>query len=208
VGDNLLQNPGFEDVSAVWPDTTGIIVPDGWKPFWKTEGTPITYDPDNTEGYRRPEMRVINGGVPFDNPLRVKEGVQSLYMYGGNKVVDGGVYQQVTVSIGDRLCLSGFADSWSAHQSGDVTTSRLLTDDDRQNMNFLLGIDPTGGTNAYSSQVVWGATAHIYDSYESIPSVTAESTHLLVTVYVRGYTMWRFDHNDMFFDSIKLTRTP
>jgi hypothetical protein len=208
VGDNLLQNPGFEDVSAVWPNTEGIIVPAGWSPFWKIEGTPITYDPDNSQGYQRPEMRVINGGAPFDNPPRVMEGVQSLYIYGGNKVFDGGVYQQVTVSIGDRLCLSGFADSWSAHQSGDATTSRLLTDDDRQNMNFMLGIDPTGGANAYSSQVIWSSTVHIYDSYEAIPSVSAEATHLLVTVFVRGYTMWRFDHNDMYFDSIKLARTP
>ncbi len=208
VGDNLLQNPSFDDASAPWPDVEGIAVPEYWSPFWKTEGTPITYDPDNTEGYQRPEMRVINGSVPFDNPPRVMDGIQALYVYGGNKVFDGGVYQQVTISIGDRLCLTGFAHAWSAHQSGDATTSRLLTDDDRKNMNFMLGIDPTGGTNAYSAQVVWSPTVHIYDSYEAIPPVLTESTHLLVTVFVRGYTMWRFDHNDMYFDAIKLTRTP
>jgi hypothetical protein len=182
-------------------------VPVSWIAFWKAEGTPVAYDPQNQDGYRRPEMRVIPNTPPYDNPPRVLAGSQAFMLFGGNKVFDAGLLQQVTVSAGDLLCLSGFGHAWSAHQGiGDPSHSRLETEDDRINMNFLVGIDPAGGADPYAPTVVWGTVAHLYDRYQAIPPVRTTAAGTTITVFVRGYTMWRFDHNDLFFDDIRLVR--
>jgi len=201
---NLLQNPGFEGASyqATYPE---IQSPERWVSFWK-ENVPVTYDPDNTEGYKRPTVQVVQNVAPYNNPPRIIAGNQALMIFGGNKVFDAGVWQQVTVSVNDTICLSGYAQGWSQHQSNDTSGSRLITDDDRRNMNFQLGIDPTGGTEPTALTVVWGQVAHIYDKYASLPTVQVKANASTITVFVRGYNLWRFDHNDMYFDEIKLVK--
>ncbi len=204
---NLLNNGGFEGTTYIqgYGDMT---IPEGWTAFWKPEGTPVTYDPNNTDGYFRPEMRIVPNAPPYTDPPRVLAGQQALLVTGGNKVFDAGVFQQVEVYYGDMLCLTGFAHAWSSHRSDDPFHSLLETNDDRRNANFQLGIDPTGGTVPWSPVVIWGAAAHLYDTYQPIPGIQAQAKFGTVTVFVRGYTMWRFDHNDLFFDDIRLVRVP
>ncbi len=205
---NLLVNGGFEGLthSQGFDD---IAVPDNWAAFWRREGEPVTYDPDNQDGYRRPEMRIIPNSPSWNNPPRVLVGSQALYISGGNKVFDGGVFQQVAVAENKAVCLTGFAHAWSAHRSDDVFHSTLNTEDDRKNIGFQLGIDPTGQTNPWLPSVIWGPVVNLYDTYQAIPGVRALSPNNSVTVYVRGYSRWRFDHNDLFFDDIRLiTITP
>lgn len=201
---NMLENGDFEG-GRQWRATDGLEVPEGWAPFWK-EGMPVEYDPDNKDGYLRPDMGVLRDEPPPDEPPRVLSGSQALRVGGNNKVFDAGIFQQVVVNPGDTLCLTGNAHAWSAHQSNDPHHSKLDTEDDRRNANFLLGIDPTGGTDPWSDRVVWSVTAHLYDTYQSIPGVQAKAENATITVFVRGYTLWRFDHNDLFFDLISLER--
>ncbi len=202
---NLLQNPGFEGGFSR-PQYDDVEVPQNWIVFWKPEGTPVTYDPQNTDGFRRPGSRLITAAPPYDSPLRVLAGNQALLIYGGNRVFDAGVLQQVAVTPGDTLCLAGSAHAWSQHQSDDRTRSRLVTEDDRANVTFQLGIDPSGGGDPFAGSVVWGAPANLYDSYQAIPGVQARAQGGTITVFVRGITRWRFDHNDLFFDEIRLVK--
>jgi hypothetical protein len=204
--ENLLQNAGFEGPSYTQVHLPEFVTPERWVVFWKPEGTPTTYDSDNPDGYRRPQMQVIQNTAPFTDPPRIMEGNQAVYIFGGGKVYDAGLYQQVTVSQGDVLCLTGFAHGWSARQTDDSRQSLLNTADDRRNMNFQLGIDPTGGTDAFGASVVWGSVGNLFDQYQPIPSVRATAAGTTITVFVRGYNMWRFEHNDMFFDQLKLSK--
>lgn len=203
-GENYLFNSGFELGGFNQENNPSINVPEGWVGFWKPEGTPIEYDDENEDGYLRPEMLVIRADPPFDDPLRVHEGEQAFYLSGSNKVFDGGLWQQVSVPKGQSFCLTGFAHAWSSHKADDPSQSLLETEDDRRNANFLLGIDPTGGTSPWSPSVVWGGVGHLYDVYQPIPAIQVSAEGETITVFVRGYTMWRFDHNDLFFDDVSL----
>jgi hypothetical protein len=203
-GGNLLLNPGFEEGFYFQDGSPSLAVPEGWTGFWLPEGSVVEYDLENQDGYRQPEMQVILAGPPFDIPPRVRTGEQAYYLFGGNKVFDGGIWQQVTVMPDDLLCLTGYAHAWSSHKAGDPAQSLLETEDDRRNANFLLGIDPLGGTSPWASGVVWSTPGHLYDEYQPVPSVQVRAGSGTVTVFVRGFTMWRFDHNDLFFDDISL----
>ncbi len=164
----------------------------------------MDYDPDNQDGYQIPEVQVISSDPPFDDPLRVLEGKQALYLSGSNKVFDAGILQQVGVTPGDTLCLTGFAHAWSAHKQHDPHQSTLMSNDDQRNANFMLGIDPEGGTDPWATRVIWGPVTYLYDTYGMIPSVKVQAQSDRITVFVRGYTLWRFDHNDLFFDNFTL----
>jgi hypothetical protein len=208
-GDNLLFNPGFEEGQYLQNGDPALGVPEGWAGFWLPEGSPVEHDPDNPDGYLRPSMQVIQAEPLFSNPPRVYNGKQAFHLFGGNRVFDGGIYQQVQVGPGDVLCLSGFAHAWSSHEAGDPARSRLDTEDDRQNVSFLLGIDPKGGTSPWGTNVVWGEVGHLYDTYQAIPSLEVKAQSQTITVFVRGSVLWRFDHNDLFFDDISLlARSP
>ncbi|MBN1428971.1 MAG: hypothetical protein JXB07_11345 [Anaerolineae bacterium] len=202
---NLLSNGSFEGRQQP-QEFVSINVPDGWIAFWMPVGTPLAYDPQNSSGYQLPEMTVIPSHSPYNNPPRVFEGAQALRMMGNGSVFDAGVMQQVTVTPGESFCLSGQGHAWSSFRGDDPFHSTLLSSDDRRNANFRLGIDPSGGTDPWASSVIWGSTANLYDEYQPLSPVQTQSKGETVTVFVRGTVLWRFAHNELFFDEIVLAR--
>jgi len=202
---NLLINGGLEGGQHE-QESGDVRVPDGWAGFWKAPGTPVLYDPQNTSGYQRPEMSVIAGQPPFDNPSRIFEGAQALRVTGNERAFDAGVWQQVAVTPGAVYCVTGSGHAWSSHGSYNPFQSTLDTADDQRNANFLLGIDPTGGTDPWSGNIVWGSSAQLYDRYQPIYAARTSALTPTITVFVRGFMLWRFDHNEMFFDGIALNQ--
>jgi hypothetical protein len=199
---NLLNNAGFE--SSQWTQDTGVNVPDAWVAFW-ADNPDVDWDPENNDGFKRPDMQVIERAPQYENPPRIYQGSRAFYIASGNRVFDGGIYQQVPVGQVGSLCLTGYAHAWSS-QEDDPTQSTLNTENDRLNVTLQLGIDPIGGTDPWADSVVWGPPAHIYDAYQQLPGVEVYANGLTVTVFVRGSTLWRFNHNDLFFDDLSLTR--
>lgn len=202
---NLLVNGDFEG-NQQFQGTADIHVPEGWIAYWVPVGTTVTHDPQNSAGYQRPEMMVISSEPPYANPPRVFTGGQAFRVTGSGRAFDAGIMQQVTVTPGETFCLAGYAHAWSSFRADDLFNSTLLSSDDRRNANFQLGLDPLGGANPWSPTVVWGQTANIYDEYQPIPSVQTQSLGGSITVFVRGTMLWRFAHNEMFFDSLILAR--
>ena len=200
--DNLLVNGDFEEGQSPYLGNDAIQAPNGWDAFWRAF-EPVLHDPENQDGYLAPGMRVVQNIAPFDDPPRIYSGFQALLMYGPNRVIDGGVWQQVRAGSGRYVCLTGYGHAWSSIGE-DPLQSTLNSGDDRRNANFLLGVDPLGGVDPDDERVVWGEVAHIYDSYQAIPSVQARAINETVTVFVRGYSLWRFPHNDFYFDQISL----
>jgi hypothetical protein len=72
------------------------------------------------------------------------------------------------------------------------------------NFSFMLGIDPTGGTNPYAPTVVWGPVAHIYNQHHQVPAVEATAESETITVFLRSRTLWPFKHNDAYWDDAEL----
>jgi hypothetical protein len=202
-GTNLLSNPGFEG-SQWMQDHFEVNVPEAWVAFW-SDDPDVDWDPENNDGFQRPDMQVIEKSPQYENPPRILGGNRAFYIASGNRVFDGGIYQQVPVGSAGTLCLTGYAHAWSS-QTDDPTQSTLNSEDDRRNVTLQLGIDPTGGTSPWADSVVWGAPAHLYDTYQALPGVQTYAGGLTVTVFVRGSTLWRFNHNDLFFDDLSLTR--
>lgn len=205
IGGNLLVNGDFE-AGQHEQDSVDIQVPDGWAAFWLPPGTPTGHDPDNTAGFQRPEMRVIANQPPYDNPPRIGQGSQAFLITGNERSFDAGILQKVSVQAGSTYCLTGIAHAWSNLHSDDPFHSTLEIPDDRRNANFLLGIDPQGGTDPYGGGVIWGQAAQIYDQYQPLLGVQTPVGSPTITVFVRGYMLWRFKHNEMFFDAISLVR--
>ena len=64
---------------------------------------------------------------------------------------------------------------------------------------MALGIDPTGGADPLSPAVIWQAI-YAYDTYTfvSTPAVLAQGP--VMTLYLRGRSLWALRHNDFHFD--------
>jgi hypothetical protein len=217
---NLLQNPGFE--AGWWRKThTGhefgeIFVPEGWVAFWK-EGKPVPHDPSNEIGYGRPEMHVINKEPPFLDPMRIHTGQRAFKLFTFFRIHDAGLYQQITdIPSGSQVRALGWAHAWSSNhdnphasdgvgeQAFFVRASEYDKEDGVRNVTFTVGIDPTGGTDPWSDQVIWGEGAHIYNAFGQIPPVEVTAQADTVTVFVRSAVLWPFKHCDSYFDDMLL----
>jgi hypothetical protein len=205
VGGNLLVNGDFEGGQHS-QDMDEVRVPDGWTAFWRPGGTPVTYDKENPDGYQRPEMMVIPKQPPYTNPPRVADGSQAFMITGSQRAFDAGIYQTLAVTPGDVLCVTGVAHAWSNRFSDNPFGSTVTTEDDLRNANFQLGIDAQGGTDPFASGVRWGEVTHRYDDFGPLNAVQVTASAPSITVFVRGFMMWRFDHNEMFFDTISLVK--
>lgn len=202
-----LVNAGFEGgwtrdtaTEQAWSE---IFVPEGWVAFWK-EGGPVPHDPQNRNGYGRPEMRVINREPPFLSPPRVHAGQRAVQWFTFWRIHDAGIYQRVAAEPGERLAFTAWAHAWSS--DGDNAYASDVDGDGHENFTFRAGIDPTGGTDPWASSVVWGLGAHIYNAYAPIPAAEATAAADAVTVFIRSTVLWPFKHCDAYVDAAQLVR--
>lgn len=205
MGTNLLTNAGFEG-GWVRKTHTGqefgeIFVPESWVAFWR-EGGSVAHDPQNKNGYGRPEMHVINLEPPFLDPPRIRDGKRAAKLFTFYRIHDAGYYQQVAVSPGQRLRFTGWAHAWTS--TADDPRRSTTSGDAAQQASFRVGIDPAGGTDPWGDGVIWGASAHLYDVYGQIPAVEATAQGVTVTVFVRSTMLWPFKHCDAYLDGMML----
>jgi LysM repeat protein len=214
---NLLVNPGFEGIncpSSGWcPDNytrdtfTGaqygeIYTPQGWVTFW-SEGV----NPADGRHYGRPECKVIPNAPPFVGPpARVRSGNYAIMQFGFWRSIDSGVYQTVSnLSPGATVQASAYAHTWTCND--DQHGAMSCDNPDDPNVVFRVGIDPNGGTDPWSPNVVW-ASGFSRDTYRLIGPVQAtvgESGR--VTVFLRATAKWPFKHNDVYWDDAALVYT-
>ena len=208
-------NDGFE---SGWTRTTHtgqaygeICVPEGWTAFWREGGT-VPHDPDNTNGYGRPEMHVITREAPFLDPPRIRSGQRAVKLFTFYRIHDAGLYQRVTtvevdgvaraIAAGMRLRFGAWAHAWTSTQD-DPRVSEHDGDAAAQ-ATFRVGIDPGGGTDPWAESVVWGPGASLYDVYGQIPAVEAVAEGGAVTVFVRSTMRYPFKHCDAYLDDAEL----
>ncbi|MCK9601359.1 MAG: hypothetical protein M0R06_20125, partial [Sphaerochaeta sp.] len=200
---NLLANGGFD--GAAWRKThvgteyNEIEVPEAWTCFWKEGGT-VPHDPENEQGYRRPECKVIEPQPPYLDPPRVRNGAGAWQVFTLWGIHDAGLYQRVAAPAGSTVRATAYTHAWSAQ--GDKVAEGSIQDD---NFTQLVGIDPTGGTDPWAPSVIWGPAQHLYDTYGRVLSTDATvGSGGIVTVFLREVVKWRYKHCDGYWDDVTL----
>ncbi|MEP7357662.1 MAG: LysM peptidoglycan-binding domain-containing protein, partial [Anaerolineales bacterium] len=89
-----------------------------------------------------------------------------------------------------------YMEAWSTHEN---TGPSMLT----QSMGMRVGIDPFGGTNPWSGNVIWSAVSDSFDVW-ALYSIQATAQNSTVTVFTRSTPYYGFQHNDMYMDDASL----
>jgi len=204
-GENLLVNPSFEgqytayilpppghpDCQTLNPNEPNqycsrIQMPAGWHPFWRDSPR------DNPTMNILPEYKP---GELWETPPRVHNGERSQHYFSFYSTHEAGVYQQITAVPGGQYCFSAWGHAWSAN----TTTPDFTSTDDHGFLYQKIGIDPTGGTDWQSANIIWSEPQMQYDVFgQFVVEATAVSD--TVTVFLHSRPDWPVKHNDVYWD--------
>ena len=203
---NLLKNGGFED--GAWHKThTGEEVPEvsspkHWIAFWR-DGEPN--ERSGSVNCRRPECKVIQKKPPFLDPPRIHGGNQAFQCFTFFGVHDAGIYQRVEgLTPEAKVRATAWTHAWSTN--GDDPHHSQTDGGGKWNFEQYVGIDPTGGTDPWSANVIWSEPRNVYDQYEKLPPVEAQVGESgAITVFLRSTVQYPFKHCDVHWDDAVLT---
>jgi LysM repeat protein len=183
-GGNLLQNPGFEEPYITLNGDPTLRVATGWQPWSLPQGSSSSIN-------ARPEYKPAPSN-------RVHSGSAAQEYNTFFATHTGGVYQRVPVAPNTELRFSVFVYVWSSASFSNPDVS-----DDPNDVTVNVGIDPSGGTDGTSPNIVWSADAEFYDQYREL-SVMATSSGTAVTVFVRSAPQGFVGTNNIYVDDASL----
>ena len=207
IGTNLLVNPGFEGIGRPMDNSTPnynnwtrdtftgvqygeIYTPEGWVTWWQ-EGE-----------YGRPECHVIGKVDPFLDPLRIYSGYYAAKCFTFFRRQNAGHFQVVrNLAPGTVVDASYYAHAWAC----DGDSAQAVSCGDPYAFYFRVGIDPTGGTDPYSANIIWSAPYYHYDKFGLVGPVQATvGASGAVTFFTNSYAKWQYNHNDAYTDNMVL----
>ncbi|MBP7687056.1 MAG: LysM peptidoglycan-binding domain-containing protein [Thermoflexales bacterium] len=205
----LLINPGFEEPFTAQGGS--VFVANGWQAWYLVpDGTtyPTTCPesaPETCKPYGIPNYRISQ---PQDQrvPPRARTG-NSQQWGSGYFVFIGGVYQTVgNLTPGTRLRFSAYTQAFNCSNDlgcfggvGEVGKSYEPGEN-----SLRVGIDPTGGTNAFSPNIVWSGFANPLDAFV-LQSVEAVAQGNTVTVFVWSAPQYSSKHVDIYVEDASLS---
>jgi hypothetical protein len=199
---NMANNPSFEGQYSPYippnghPDCpSGICITaqmaPNWTPWWRS------HNPNDPEYIiRMPEYKPAD--PIFNNPSRVRSGQAAQQYFTFFSTHEAGFYQQVSVEPGKNYIFRIWGHAWSAQDDDDAYSGPQDGD-----LNQKVGIDPTGGTDWQSSNIVWSAERMQYDTYGRF-EVSASAQSPTMTVYVYSRPSYAVKHNDVYWDDAQL----
>ncbi|MBN1284208.1 MAG: PD40 domain-containing protein [Anaerolineae bacterium] len=201
-GVNLLTNPGFEDPYNTWNGVPELKLPYGWQPWWSE------YPHDADWQNLRPEF---DRAATYDGyGYRVHGGTFAVRYFKSFATFTAGVLQVVEgVTPGATLEFSVWGHSWSCsdwdlcQETLDDGSRRVRSAPPDANVVMKIGIDPTGGTDPFSSSVVWSPGVRALDSYRLF-TVQAAAQSSRVTVFTYAWQEWAALNQDAYWDDASL----
>ncbi|GJM41060.1 MAG: hypothetical protein DHS20C20_13420 [Ardenticatenaceae bacterium] len=210
-GTNLIANPSFEGDYPVYimpapghPDCQTwfddqpnqfcerVKLADDWHPYW--------LDTPRTENWMNIQPEYVPS-LPHEQPPRVRSGDKAQHYFSFWSTHEGGMMQQVSVVENGRYCFSSWGHAWSSRE----TLSGWLSDpNDHGELFQRVGIDPTGGTDWQSPNVVWGEMRMQYDEF-GLFSVDAVAQADTITVFLWSRANIPVKHNDVYWDDARFT---
>ena len=192
-------------------------VPVGWAAWWRVPNNnyddPNYYNsfphscqsdtkkkvPADCRPWHNPEFRDTAGGPQEKTPSRKVAGENSQKYFTFYSVHEAGLYQIVAngIKAGDRLRFSVYMMAWSS-QFNDPYHS-----DSQPTMGMQVGIDPYGGNNPWSANIVWSPVQESFDQF-SLFLVEAVAQGPMVSVWTKSAPMYAIQHNDVYVDEASL----
>lgn len=202
----LLTNPGFED-------PFGAGVANGWQPWYLTPDG-VTYP--TSCGNHAPET-CKPYGIPSYHPVQPQDARVPPRSISGNAQKWGssyytyiaGIYQQVSgLTPGAQLRFSAFTQAFNcSNDQGCFGSAGQFGYSYEAGQNSLrVGIDPTGGTNPFSSNIVWSSYANPLDAYVQ-QTVEAVAQSDKATMFVWSAPQYSQKHVETFVDNASLVVT-
>lgn len=189
--DNLLTNSGFEGSFTTSPGDQPRQIAQGWT-AWHVPATD--------------EMPSFQNASPKYQPVspdssRIRTGSNAQLYFSFFETHEGGIYQQVSnVTNGTEYRFSIYAHIWSS-TFDDVDIS-----EDPGDVALRVGIDPTGGTDGTSSDIIWSTPAIFYDTYRQY-SVIATASSSTITVFVESTVGTPVQNSYIYLDDAVLEST-
>jgi hypothetical protein len=188
-----------------------VQVPVGWAGWWLAPNEdptdPEFYNsfpndcyadaPPGCVAWHNPEFRDTAGG-PQTPPIRRVAGNNSLKYFTFWSIHEAGVYQAVGgITPGQRLRFNIHIQAWSNNDNDPSFSAGQPT------MHLRVGIDPYGGLNPYSSNIIWSNEREAFDHWELF-SVEAVAQATRVTVFTYSRPIYGLQHNDVYLDEASL----
>ena len=192
-----------------------VQVPLGWSAWWREPNNNLadpnyfnTYPnlcpdwkrtPPDCLPWHNPEYRDTAGGPQDYGPERKMAGDNSQKYFTFYSLHEAGMYQVIGgVKPGDRLRFSIWMEAWS------TGTNDPYHSDFNQNMNLQVGIDPTGGNNPWSPNILWTKPAESFDKFAQFV-VEAVAQNSIVSVWTKSRPKYALQHDDVYVDEASLT---
>lgn len=188
-----------------------VQVPVGWTAWWQPpytdEQDPNFYNsfpyrcasnaPPGCAAWHNPEYRDTAGG-PQTPPSRKVAGDNSQKYFTFYSVHEAGLYQIVGgLRPGQRLRFSVYMEAWSSQANDPAVSAGQPT------MGMKVGIDPFGGNNPWSPNIVWSPVNEAFDHWELF-TIEAVAQSDRVTVFTRSRPYFALQHNDVYVDEASL----
>lgn len=189
--DNLLANAGFEG---------GFTTQSGDQPRQVAESWTAWHVPATDE------MPSFQNASPKYQPVspdssRIRTGSNAQLYFSFFETHEGGIYQQVSgLDDGAEYRFSIYAHIWSS------TFEDVDVSEDPGDVALRVGIDPTGGTDGSSSDIVWSTPAIFYDTYRQY-SIIANADGDTITVFVESTVGAPVQNSYIYLDDAVLEST-
>lgn len=158
--------------------------------------------PGDCVAWHQPEFRDTR--TAGQDPPRIRSGENSQKYFTFWSVHQGGVYQVVDgLRPGTPLRFSIYMMVWSATRM-DGSQPNPHQSFGQANMHLKIGIDPTGGTDPWSAEIVWSPEKEAYDAF-GLYEVQAVARSTKVTVFTHSRPEYPMMHNDIYLDDADLT---
>jgi len=200
-------------VNIMW---NTVQVPLGWKGWWLTpnknhSGDPDFYQnhpnncyedaPEGCIAWHNPEFRDTQGVTL--GPSRIHSGKNSQKYFTFWSVHEAGLIQTVAVPPGSTLRFGAWMHAWSTNQDGREEFPDSYVSSGQTSMHMKVGIDPCGGEDPWSPNIVWGSERDSYDQF-GYYEVRATAQCDKVTVFTHSMPEKGMKHNDVYVDDAEL----
>ncbi len=209
-GQNLLADGDFETSPWILQDGIGeVVIAPGWRAWWVDVAPSYVQKPSNCDEstkpecyWMRPQFQEINASA---FPQRVHSGFRAQKYYSQGRMHQGGLYQRVTgISAGTNLRFSVFMQAWQCANI-DACGKGGIRSDQPYAMHLKVGLDPFGGTDPFSSNVVWSPEQEAFDHWvEFAVQAKAQGDAVTVFTHSRAEFDWARQSNDVYVDDASL----
>jgi len=211
-GQNLLTDGGFE--APTWRAQDGIselVIAPGWRAWYVDIGQirPYVKRPSNCDTsdpacyWMRPEFNSADFAA---FPNRVHNGFKAQKYFSYGRMHEAGLYQQVIgIQPDATLRFSIFMQAWQCSVPAACGQNGSRSDAPAE-MHLRVGIDPYGGTDPFSANVIWSPEQPAFDHWVQF-SVQAQAKSSAVTVFTHSRAEWDWPrvNNDVYLDDASLT---